>query len=478
MRPLEILLALLPLPYLLWPVLTRQPVSKWVSALPIAAGILLPVHLVLEGYRWQMLPLYLLILITIFLVAARSVRKPSPPGRLGCLGYVGAIISLLIWLLAATLPALLPVPVLPQPSGPLPVGTLTQVLVDPDRKELYSGQPDKPRQVMLQIWYPANLPVGAERAPWVENPEILAPRVAVWLGLPPFSLDHLNLARSWSYRQAPIAPPNSIQTRYPVLLFSHGWGGFSAQSTFLAEELASHGYIVAALQHTYGAIVTIFPDGLVVPLNPEALPLDASRSELKAAGNRLVGQWAGDLSLALDHLSALDQNDPQGRFTGRLDLEKVAAFGHSTGGGAVIEFCGRDSRCRAGLTMDAYMLPVSDNLLETGLAQPFFFIFSEDWPSASNTQRFEQLYSQMRDHSNTIVITGTDHYDFSDLPNFSPLAPWIGLKGPLPAAQVADILKTYSLTFFARYLDYSSGLPANPPPLNQASPSFPAVIFQ
>jgi predicted dienelactone hydrolase len=477
MRPLEILLACLSLIYLLWPAIRKQPRPKWLASLPILAGILLPLHLALEGYRWQMLPLYALTFASILSAVALLLRQRPAPNRQGSLSVICVFFSLLVWLLSASLPALLPVPVLPEPSGPFPVGSLTQVLVDPHRKELYSEQTDEPRRFMIQIWYPASPAVDAQRALWVAQPEIYAPRLASWLGLPSFSLDHLNLAHTWAYSQAPLAPDDSGSGRFPVLLFSHGWGGLSAQNTFQSEELASNGYVVVALQHTYGAVVTVFPDGLVVPLNPRALPLDASREELKTAGHQLVDQWADDLSLALDHLSELDQADPQGRFTGRLDLDRVGVFGHSTGGGAAIEFCGQDERCQAGLTMDAYMLPVSDQLLETGLSQPFFFIFSEDWPSASNNQRFGQLFSHMRDHSQVMMIAGTDHYDFSDLPYFSPLAHWIGLKGPLPADQVAAILKTYSLTFFASSLDYPSGLPANPPALDQATSAFPQAIF-
>jgi hypothetical protein len=48
-----------------------------------------------------------------------------------------------------------------------------------------------------------------------------------------------------------------------VLLFSYGWGGFRAQNTHQVKELASHGYIFAALAHTYDAAAAVFPDGRV-----------------------------------------------------------------------------------------------------------------------------------------------------------------------------------------------------------------------
>lgn len=45
--------------------------------------------------------------------------------------------------------------------------------------------------------------------------------------------------------------PAACDTPRPVLVFSHGYGGLRWQSAFFTEHLASHGYIVAAPDHTY-----------------------------------------------------------------------------------------------------------------------------------------------------------------------------------------------------------------------------------
>jgi len=477
MRPLEILLAVLLLPLLLWLIQGNRTRFKGLIWLPLIAGIVLPLQLALEGYRWQMLPLYSLTVLAILASAWLLLHHGPESRRWGCLSVFLIFLSLVFWLLAVALPVLLPVPSLPEPSGPFPVGTLSQELVDPIRKELYSGNPDEPRKIMIQVWYPAGSTAGGARALWVEHPDIFAPRLAGWLGLRSFSLDHLNLAYTWAFTQVPLASPLSSPGSFPVLLFSHGWEGLASQNTFQSEELASYGYVVVAISHTYGAVATVFPDGQVALVNSQALPVNASPVQLKAAGNRLVDQWAGDLALALDFLDQLNQNDPQGRFTGSLDLDRVGVFGHSTGGGAAIEFCGRDDRCRAGFVMDPYMLPVSDHLLETGVSQPFFFMFSQAWPSAANNQRFFQLYDRMQDHSQVTMIMGTNHHDFTDIPYFSPFAYWLGLKGPLTAERVAAILKAYSLAFFSTALDYPAGMSENPPPVDNPSPAFNEVIF-
>jgi hypothetical protein len=80
--------------------------------------------------------------------------------------------------------------------------------------------------------------------------KIFAPAIATQIGMPSFFLDHLALVKIPAYRESTVA---SSDQAYPVILFSHGWNGFNAQNTSQALELASHGYIVIGIQHTYGA---------------------------------------------------------------------------------------------------------------------------------------------------------------------------------------------------------------------------------
>ena len=157
------------------------------------------------------------------------------------------------------------------------------------------------------------------------------------------------------------------------MLFSHGWGGFKEQNTSQAEELASHGFIVIAPDHTYGALTVIFPDGRIAQNNPNALPVGTGLSEYEfiEAAQLLGSQWASDLSFILNHLENLSPDRPMGQFTSHLDFNRIGVFGHSTGGGAAVQFCATDSRCKAALGMDPYIDPVSYTVLENGLSKPY-----------------------------------------------------------------------------------------------------------
>jgi predicted dienelactone hydrolase len=468
MRPFEILILLFIAPALLWPILIRAR-PRWIDLLVLAAPAVALLQLVAEGYRWQMIPAYALVVL-LFLFGPLLRRRSRLDGARRRIVSIGiGLLGLLALLVAVALPALLPVPRVPQPTGSYPVGTVSMHLVDRSRDELYSGNPGDPREIMLQVWYPADPLSEAQPGPWMDHIDIVGPAISTWIRMPPFFIDHVKYARTYSYPDAPLA---AAQARYPVLLFSHGWGGFRQQNTYQMEELASHGYVVAAVEHTYGAVTTVFPDGRVARNNPDALPRNISEEAFAETANRLVRQWAGDLGFALDHLAGLNEFDPDGGFTDRLDLARVGALGHSTGGGAAVEFCGRDARCKAGLAMDAFLLPVSESIIEDGVAQPFLFMFSETWTIGDNAQRFERLFQGLPNTAYWMTIAGTAHYDFTDLPMFSPLASTIGLKGPLEGSRVLRIINDYTLAFFDSQFEGGSGSLLQGP-----SPDYPEVRF-
>lgn len=440
MRPLEIGIPLLLTIYLLFP----QPRPFIIRVLPASALLLTAIHFAIEGYRWQMIPIYLLTLVFALISLNKSWdMKPMASYLTLRLAQGGAFILLAV---STALPILLPVPTIPAPSGPYQVGTRIYELTDPSRKEIYSGN-DEARRFMIEVWYPSEPSPSDQRAPWMANAETFAPAIATYIDMPSFFLDHLKLVKMPAYKESKVAPAS---TGYPMILFSHGWNGFNAQNSGQAVQLASHGYVVIGIQHTYGAVITVFPDGTVAKNNPSALPEGEPTDEYEAAAHILSDQWAGDMGFTLDFMEA-QNNDPGGPFYTTLDLARVGVYGHSTGGGAAIEFCGTDTRCVSVLGMDPFMRPVSYEVIENGLSQPSFFMFSQRWADdldSRNNQLFQNFIPNVKQSFGVITINGTGHYDFTDLPLLSPLAPQLGLKGPINGKQVITIVNDYLLSFF------------------------------
>ena len=441
MRPLEIIIPAALSVYLLWP----HPRQFAVRLLPAFALLLTLIHFSTEGYRWQMLPVYVLTAI-LGLSALSKIQFPTDWKPLA------STLTFVLLLLSTALPILLPVPTIPAPSGPFQVGTRLYELTDESRPEIYSGK-DEARRFMIQVWYPSEANASHEKAPWMANAEIFAPAIATYIEMPSFFLDHLALVKVPAYKESDVA---QTEQKFPVILFSHGWNGFNAQNTTQALQLASNGFVVVGVQHTYGAVITVFPDGTIAPNNPAALaPDDTPTDEYEGIAHKLVHQWAGDLGFTLDYMGELNNNSDS-PFYQKLDLSRVGVYGHSTGGGAAIQFCGTDPRCSALLGEDPFMRPDSYEVIDNGVTQPAFFMFSQRWTDdveSRNNELFDRFYPHVQNSLGVVSIAGAAHYDFSDIPLLSPLAPQLGLKGPMNGKRVTAIVNDYLLSFFEETLD-------------------------
>jgi len=450
MRILEIVLVLLLVIRFFAGIRGKRRWLDWVSICTLGV---LGLHLWMEGYRWQMVLVYGVVIILALLSVVQLVQGKTRSGRQGKRIWVKEVGILVLIMIISLPPLLLPVPKIYKPDGPYPVGTFSTMLVDEGRDELYSGTAGELRRVMVQVWYPAEPEPGAEFGPWVENPEVIAPAIAEFLGFPSFFLDHLKYANGHAFQGAPMS--DEVE-KFPLLLFSHGWNGFRTQNTFQMVSLASHGYVVAAPDHTYGAVATEFPNGDVAFVNRKALPsgMGLSDDEFMEAARLLGAQWAGDLSFVLNVLGEGQPGGYLGILKDRLDFKRVGALGHSTGGGAAIQFCVQNSRCQAVLGMDPYMDPVALNVLENGSDAPLMAMVSEgrSFRSGDNIDQLSLLVNNSNGGVYRFEIEGTGHFDFSDLPAFSPLAPAFGLKGPLPGGRALQIITDYTLAFFGHYL--------------------------
>ena len=457
MRPLEIIIPVVLSVYLLWP----HPRPFAIRLLPAFALVLSLIHFATEGYRWQMIPIYGLTAILGLSALINGAMAPQSPTDWK---PIASSLTFVLLLLSTALPILLPVPVIPVPTGRYQVGTRLYELTDESRREIYSGQ-DEARRFMIQVWYPSDANASNKKAPWMANAEIYVPAIATYIDMPVFFLDHLALVKVPAYKESEVVKTDK---GFPVILFSHGWNGFNAQNTSQALELASHGYVVVGVQHTYGAVITVFPDGTIANNNPSALASDDTPvEEYEVIAHKLANQWAGDLGFVLNYLEELN-NDANSDFYQKLDLSRVGAYGHSTGGGAAIQFCGTDPRCKTLLGLDPFMRPVSYEVIDNGVTQPAFFMFSQRWADdvdSRNNELFNRFYPHVENSLGVVSIAGTAHYDFSDIPLLSPLTPQLGLKGPINGKRVTAIVNDYLLSFFEATLNgKSNSLFENPSP--------------
>jgi predicted dienelactone hydrolase len=447
MRLFELLMLLLILPVLAWPLLPwRRP--RWVDFLPMAALLLLLLQLIFEGYRWQMLPAYLLTGL-LFLITLPRLRQPSPPEKhYSAWKIAGGVVGLLIWLVALVLPYALPVPRLPDTTGPYATGTQTLHLVDESRDEIYTDDPGDRREIMVQLWYPTSDDAAGETAVYLEDLNVMAPVLAERLALPTFLLDHINLVELDTQKDVPILDG---QGAYPLLVFSHGLRGMRAQNTAMIRELVSHGFVVAAIDHTYGNLMSVFPDGRVALYTPEIF---SGTGDPPRNSNTLVKTWAADTAFLLDELATWAETGAH-PIAAQLDLARVGIFGHSTGGGATVEFCGSDARCQAAVGLDPWLVPVSEMIAAAGLDQPFLLLRADRWDFEDGGPNFEigdALLSSAGAEAYIATVEGAAHFDFTDIPLLSPLTPQLGLSSELDGAATVDMINKMTLDFFRQAL--------------------------
>lgn len=441
MRPIEILMLVLLAAWLFVPPRLRG--ARQLVA--FTALLTIPWHLAMEGYRWQMVPAYVLIGIAAFSAwwqfigtnEAKARRSASP-------------IAVVVGLAVIALPIVLPVPRLPEPEGRFAVGSVVLHLVDQDRAETFGALPGDPRELVVQLFYPARPPAdGAEPAPWIAEGDVVTTNLAKAHDLYEFTLNHLEYSESNSYPDVEAAADG---TRYPVIIYSHGWKSFRNAATNQAEELASQGFVVATIDHTFGSAATVFPDGRVERWDPAALPSERAvgTSVFLREGRELIGVFEEDLRFVLDTLVEVDAGSFDTPLRNRLDTSNIGLFGHSTGGGAVVALCASDARCKAGLGFDPWVEPLPNSVLTGGLDVPFAFIRSEEWSGNENDESLRRLYDAGTADHYWHEIRGSEHRDFAFPPMLSPISGLIGISGNTRA--VVEIAEEELVAFFGRYL--------------------------
>ncbi len=429
----------------------RLEKAAWLNLLPLINLLAIIYHLLFEGWRWQMIPLYILA----FFLAALSFRRTQHPQQKSRLWQT--VISQLVLLIFTVLPWALPVPSFPAPPGPYPVGTQSFYWVDetrlevysPDADQIYANNPSEPRRVMVQVWYPAVPDSGDGLAPYLPDGRLAARALSTSFGFPAFFLDHFSLAKTNSLLNARLA---TCFDQWPLLVFSHGWDGMRYQNTTQMEALASQGFIVFAPEHAYGAVISVYPDGTIAKNKPGALPKGVSDEEYQQAALILGDSWVGDLRFTLDQMEQLQDGSIPSIFKGHLDLVKIGLFGHSTGGGAILQTCALDERCQAAFGMDPWLVPYTRSLPSQAIPKPAMLMFSEGWKSKPNLPLVESFWLASPAGTQRAILLGATHYDFSDLPLFSPVAALLGLKGPIKAEREIPLLREFLYAFFETHL--------------------------
>lgn len=359
-------------------------------------------HLLGVGPRWPVILLYVVIAWATIRLLGASSGKWTSWSIAGSKKQSYAVIGV-----AGLLPFCLPLFTTLEPTGSFQVGTLTRHLIDENRPEQFSENTSDYREPMIRVWYPVEVHQEKEVKP-LSMSDMMAPALQA-NGLPGFLFGYLDRIPSHSRPNLPIAvEEKSGELTFPVILFSHGFSAYAAQSMFLVEELASHGYVVVGIDHTYNAAITQFPDGREIMFKEETMDNFYSKAMEMAV------IWSEDASFVIDELSRMNEDDPI--LANTLNLSHIGMVGHSFGGTATILTLASDSRISAGIAMDSPLSFVSEPVT---ISRPMMLVDAErsriDYPVK------KQLFENMGRDGYWIELKGANHDSFTDTPMLSPL---------------------------------------------------------
>lgn len=471
------------------------------SAITGVAAILLIVGLIVEGWRWQLLPAYLGFAFIVLGALKRGDTKPF--WRL-----LAALPLMLMVGCSALLAQLMPIVSLPVPTGPYAVGTFDFSITDPSRIERYA--PERNRELYVEVWYPAD-----------RNSSQTYPVRTLFHNLyegrynqTSFLFGYLKRVDTHSHVRAPVAEKG--KGAFPVLLFNHALDfGFTAQNQRLMEHLASHGYVVLSIAHPYqsakvnlaeagtvfranglpsdlalprreltrGIVSTVLDEthdirkvsqlkSLLLPMADSFLSLNeedgaaflqqaANSPDIKPfkqfvtedlladffyydykRENSLVQYWVEDNQFIADSLA--DLQAPVAGFSESLDLGRMGVFGMSFGGAAAGEFCKIDRRCKAGVNLDGTQF---GRHWHQKMPVPFLMFYNDEH-QGGNDYAYLPSVADFWDYR----VKGSTHVDFTDFVYLWPILKIVGFSGSIDGMRMMEILNTVTLDFFDHYL--------------------------
>jgi dienelactone hydrolase len=332
---------------------------------------------------------------------------------------------------------------LPASSGPYTVGQTMLTWVDTPRPEVLTESPNDFREVAAVIWYPAEPGTGVKAGYFphlssVSDALLQSGELDLW------EVFGLRFIRSESRLDA---NPVKTEQPFPVVILSPGNGTNIEFYASLAGEIASHGYIVLGLNHPYDVPAVQLSNGEVAPYNRNQWLLDAEAHQAYSA--QRIKVRTADVVFALGQLQEMNSN---GLLAGLMDLDAVAAAGHSVGGITASEACKSDTRFKACLNFDGLQRGGPFSMEETAIPpeQPFLFLTKESQLPPPWIERFESM-----SESYWVVIHGAAHQNFTDGPLLQPSL----LPGPKQADRWMGLIQRYSLAFLDQTLKgYSNEL--------------------
>ena len=266
--------------------------------------------------------------------------------------------------------------------------------------------------------------------------------------------------------------PEEATGKCPLVIFSHGAFGFEKSNYSSYAELVSNGYVVASISHTYHAFFTEETDGTTKIVNTGFMQeaVDATNGKYAIEDEyQLTRKWMdvrmGDANFVLDTIIK-NCNEGKDELFNKIDLEHIGAYGHSMGGATAVELGRTREEIDAVVVLDGTFLG-----MYTGVVNGVYTFNKDEYEKPllnmmaidhyDNSVKYSEedghvyvnLYTvEHAKNAKNVIIEGTGHMNFTDLPLFSPtLAGMLG-TGDRDAREVIEITNGCVREWFDCYL--------------------------
>ncbi|MGE5703740.1 MAG: alpha/beta hydrolase family protein [Clostridia bacterium] len=359
----------------------------------------------------------------------------------------------------------------PKTTGTFQVGTATFDWVDPSREDLLTPDPNDHRELLVQAWYPIDSSTGKEMEPYIPVTAKGMEEMITGMGMDK-TFAGINQINTQAYKNTALSSKNA---NYPIVLFSHGLACSNWNYQWLTRELASHGFIVLGIEHTHFSFGTELKDGHFVPVTPKFLSGIPDLKEMDDAVNQV---WVKDIQFVIRQLDTLNKTDQNLNFKDRLDVNKIAAVGHSLGGAAAARALQVEPMIQSAINIDGAFIGLTG---ETGnMTKPFAFISTEDTAKVFRGQAeqplppgldektvqavkeqfkvFRTRYKQaVEGAAYDVTIAGASHMNFTDMPLLKPYlanSPFANIPfGEAKPEHIYELSSTVILSFLEKTLN-------------------------
>lgn len=374
------------------------------------------IQLIFVGYKWQYVPLY----IIIFIVTTLHFLNTEIKNKFSKVIYYVLIISIIG--IGVTLTYILPVPKFEVENKKYSVGYEEFHVVVSDREqpkafyELSNLTSTGSRELLIDIYYPSNDKTEVIQlfkdvdTNWGKT--VIRYLNRTWgISLPEFLLSHLNL----SYFDIGTNLER-LNNKSPVVIYTHGWSGEKIFATDQLITVASQGYVVVALDHTGLAMFTELPSGTIY---------NTGSTENSTKVHDVMYEMSLDIENTINYLENTNYY---------ADFSNISLIGHSTGGGSAHLYCSRNN-CNSLILQDPFFVPLLEELETIDLVTDSYFIYSEDWYNGyEDINELSEIevyrdYVTNKGFANGFYMTQSAHYDFIAFGAISPLAKYTFLKG-------------------------------------------------